>query len=111
MPDTPSDHVEIERATRAAVRDILLGDEGQMLLSRVAEAASKATITDFMLKIGMDTTSSQSIIALQLDMQHLRWWNAFVASGTGHILAALILLTTTGALVTMVLGLKTYFSH
>lgn len=85
---------EIELATRSAVRDILLGKEGQQLMARVAEEAAHQTLTDFLLKIGMDTTTPQAILALQDDMRHLRWWNATVRSATTKILiiVALIIL-------------------
>jgi len=81
---------EIELATRNAVRDILLGDEGQLLMTRVAEEAAHHAVTDFMLKIGMDTTTPAAIIALQADMHHLRWWNRVVSSGASRMIALLI---------------------
>lgn len=81
---------EIELATRNAVRDILLGDEGQLLMTRVAEEAAHHAVTDFMLKIGMDTTTPAAIIALQADMHHLRWWNKVVSSGASRMVAVII---------------------
>jgi len=95
MADPTSE--EIKAATRNAVRDILLGDEGQVLFTRVAEQSATRAITDFMLKIGMDTTTPMAIIALQSDMYHLRWWNKTVASSaTRIILVVAALLATSG---------------
>ncbi len=95
----PNNKAEIEHEVRAAVRDILLGSEGQMLMERVAEEAALHAITDFMLKIGMDTTSPQSIIALQMDMQHLRWWNKFVNSATMKLAMALGMVVVSGGFI------------
>lgn len=88
---------ELTAATREAVRETLLGEEGRLLLTRVAEEAAKQALTDFMLKIGMDTTSPQAIIKLQDDMRHLRWWNATVASTPARVFALCGFLATTGA--------------
>lgn len=67
-----------------------------MLMIRVAEEASRQALTDFMLKLGMDTTSPAAIIKLQDDMRHLRWWNATVASTPARIFALCGFLATTG---------------
>ena len=101
MAEKPDDGVvfsrrEIELATRSAVRDILLGDEGQALMTHVAEAAARQTISDFMLKIGMDTTTPAAVIALQEDMRHLRWWNDVVAATSTKIMIVLAMVIVGG---------------
>ncbi len=109
--DEVTKHIEIEKATRSAVRDILLGTEGQMLMARVAEEAARTTLTDFMLKIGMDTTSPQSILALQLDMQHLHWWRTFVSSGAVRALGAVLFIIASGTFGLFMAGIKGFFEH
>jgi len=101
---------EARSATRNAVRDILLGTEGQMLMTRVAEEASLRALTDFMLKIGMDTTSPQAIIALQNDMQHLRWWNKFVNSALLKIILAVVGLSAMGGYASLLARFKEILS-
>ena len=108
MADGNDKNREIEQATRQAVRDILVGAEGQMLMSRVAEEAARQTITDFMLKIGMDTTSPQAVIALQADMQHLRWWNKTVSSGGMRAIMIAIAMAATSGWGVLFAGLRAY---
>jgi len=101
MTENPEDGLnfskrEIEIATRSAVRDILLGKEGQDLMAHVAEITAEHTITDFMLKIGMDTTTPAAVIALQEDMRHLRWWNGVVASTSTKIMIVLSMVVVGG---------------
>lgn len=102
-PDVDS---AIRTATRHALHDVLLSDEGQMLMERVASAAALHAIQDFMLKIGMDTSSPQSILALQADMQRLRWWNSLVSSGMTKIILTILGLATTGGWAMLILGTK-----
>jgi hypothetical protein len=108
MAGEQKDNIHIEYEVRAAVRDILLGNEGQMLMERVAEEAALHAITDFMLKIGMDTTSAQSILSLQSDMQHLRWWNRLVGSTFIKIVMTLVTLSVVGAYAALIPALKAW---
>lgn len=101
---------DLRVATRNAVRDILLGDEGQLLLTRVAEQAATRAITDFMLKIGMDTTTPQAILSLQDDMRFLRRWNAITSSGMTKFILTVVSLAATGGWAMLIFGARHYLT-
>jgi hypothetical protein len=108
MPLSPDVEIAIRTATRHALHDVLLSEEGQILMERVASTAALHAIQDFMLKIGMDTTSAASILALQSDMQQLRWWNKLTSSGATKLILTLIGVLTTGGWAMFLFGAKHY---
>lgn len=110
MSLSPDVEAAITNATRHALHDVLLSEEGQMLMERVATAAALHAIQDFMLKIGMDTSSPTSILALQDDMRRLRWWNDTTSSGFTKIIMTLLALATTGGWAMLALGMKHWIS-
>lgn len=109
MSLAPEVEAAIKTATRHALHDVLLSEEGQMLMEHVASAAALHAIQDFMLKLGMDTTTPSAILALQTDMQHLRWWNGMVGSGLTKFLLTIIALAATGGWALLLLGAHAMF--
>ena len=96
-------------AAKEAVRDTLLSEEGEILMTRVADKAATRAVESFAVKMGIDP-SPAGLIQFQTNLRTIERWSRRADSAVTRVVLVIIGLLLAGWATVTVAGVKELLS-